>query len=193
MDGEIAAAFRDASGFFVEAVRLVPPDRWDGPGLGDWTLRELVGHANRAHTTVEEYLLHPQEPQPPDGPYFRDEAIAARGRDAVRALGDDPARAVRAIAETVLALVAESAPDRPVVGPAGAMTLEQYLPSRTAELTIHGLDVSRAAGLELDAPPGAIEASLTFVVRLATRKQRGQQLLLAASGRDPLLADYSAY
>ena len=193
MDGEIAEAFRDASRFFVEAVRHVPPERWDGPGLGDWTLRELVAHANRAHTTVEEYLLRPQEPQPPDGPYFRDEAIAARGREAVRALGADPGRAVEAIAESVLLLIDDSPADRPVCGPAGAMTLEQYLPSRTAELTVHGLDVGRALALELNAPAGAVEASLTFVVRLAARKQLSQRLLLAASGRDPLPTDYSAY
>jgi hypothetical protein len=65
---------------------------WDQPGLGSWTIRELAAHANRGQTTVEQYLRHPQPPQPPGSSYFTEEAIAARGREAVLALAADSAR-----------------------------------------------------------------------------------------------------
>nr|MDQ2877282.1 hypothetical protein [Actinomycetota bacterium] len=87
MDDALAAAFAGASGFLAEAVRLVPADSWDKPGIGTWTRLELAGHANRSHTLLAEYLLRPQPPQPPGSPYFSAEAIAARGREAVAVLG----------------------------------------------------------------------------------------------------------
>jgi hypothetical protein len=36
--------FRTAAVAFVDLVARLPADRRDGPGLGDWTLRELIGH-----------------------------------------------------------------------------------------------------------------------------------------------------
>jgi hypothetical protein len=65
MDDGSVTAYRDASRFLVEAVRAVPDSGWDAPGLGDWNVRELVGHANRGHTTVADYLVRPQRPEPP--------------------------------------------------------------------------------------------------------------------------------
>ena len=37
-------AYRAAAVSFADLVSRLPADRWDGPGLGDWNLRELVGH-----------------------------------------------------------------------------------------------------------------------------------------------------
>ena len=34
----------------------IPEAKWDGPGLGDWDLRSLVGHASRSLITVSTYL-----------------------------------------------------------------------------------------------------------------------------------------
>ena len=171
----------------------IPDGHWESPGLGDWSVRELVAHGNRAHTTVAQYLLEPQEPQAPGSSYFSDEAIAARAREAVAALGNDPVRAVEAAATTAIALIEQSSPERTISGPAGAMMLAQYLPSRTAELTVHGLDIALAVGAQLTAPATAVEASLAFVARLAARRNTGQQLLLAAVGRSPLPTGYSVY
>lgn len=192
MDDESVTAFRDASGFLVETVRAVPDSAWDAPGLGNWNVRELVAHANRGHTTLEEYLLRPQRPQPPGSPYFSDEAIAARGREAVRALGDDPAGAVAGTSTAVIALIEQSPPDAKIGSPAGTMTLAQFLPSRTAELTIHALDIARAVSADLTAPPSALRESLVFVAQRAAGRS-GQDVLLALSGRGPLPAGYSVY
>ena len=192
MDNGSVTAYRDASRFLVEAVRAVPDSGWDAPGLGDWNVRELVGHANRGHTTVADYLVRPQQPEPPGSTYFSDAAIAARGREAVRALGADPASAVAAASTAVVELIEQSPPDAKIGSPAGTMTLAQFLPSRTAELTIHALDIVRAIGADLSAPPTALRESLAYAAQRAAGKS-GQDVLLALSGRAPLPAGYSVY
>ena len=42
-----------------EAIDQVPDDAWDGPGLGEWTVRDLVGHTSRSLVTVIDYLGRP--------------------------------------------------------------------------------------------------------------------------------------
>ena len=90
MEGPLVVAFGAASRFFAEAVGLVPATAWTQSGLGNWSLVELVAHGNRAHTTLEEYLLRPRPPEPAGSSYFSDQAVAERGREAVAALGTDP-------------------------------------------------------------------------------------------------------
>jgi len=163
--GPIVDAFALASRFLVQAVQSVPESRWDSPGLGSWDMRELVAHANRAHTTIEDYLFRPRPPEPPDGNYFSDAAIAERGREAVTALGESPVATVAAKSDEVIALVETTSPEATIGSPAGTMTLSAYLPSRIAELTVHGLDIVHALGLELPAPSGALQESLAAVTR----------------------------
>ena len=55
------ATFASAAGSFAALVRDIPADRWDGPGLGDWDLRSLVGHTSRSLITVSTYLQQPAE------------------------------------------------------------------------------------------------------------------------------------
>jgi hypothetical protein len=189
----LAQAFGMASRFFAEAVGLAPVAAWQSRGLGDWPLLELVAHGNRAHTTVEEYLLRPRPPEPPGSSYFSNEAVAERGRQAVAALGGDPLRAVVAASERAIALVEKTPANASVGSPAGTMTLGAYLPSRIAELTIHGLDVIAALGAELAAPPLALVESLRFVTGRLVKKGEGQAVLLALAGRAPLPPGLSAY
>jgi len=73
------------------------------------------------------------------------------------------------------------------------MTLEAYLPSRTAELTIHSLDLLGALGVELAPPAPALTASLNFVTDVAARKGHGDEVLRALTGRAPLPTDFSVY
>jgi hypothetical protein len=193
MEGPLAVAFGLASRFFAEAVGLVPAPAWQQGGLGDWDLLELVAHGNRAHTTLEEYLLRPRPPEPAGSSYFSDEAVAARGREAVAALGPDPVRAVVAASERAIALVERTPANATVGSPAGTMALGAYLPSRIAELTVHGLDVAAALGLELAAPPLALVESLRFLTGRLVKKGDGQAVLLALSGRAHLPPGLSAY
>jgi len=186
-------AFGAASRFFAEAVGLVPASAWRQGGLGHWTLVELVAHGNRAHTTLQDYLLRPRPPEPPGSSYFSDEAVAERGRVAVAALGTDPAAAVGAASGRAIALVERTPANATVGSPAGTMTLGAYLPSRIAELTIHGLDVAAAVGPGLAAPPLALVESLRFVTGRLVKKGEGQAVLLALAGRASLPPGLSAY
>src|SRR6188768_4548096 len=91
-------AFHDAAEWYVETTGLVG-DRWQQPGLGEWSVRDLVGHASRSFLTIETYAARPAESveiASPSDYYLATRAIAAgpdvaqRGRDAAAALGADP-------------------------------------------------------------------------------------------------------
>ena len=45
-------AFLSAAETFVLQVAAIPTDSLDGPGLGEWDLRALVGHTSRSLVTV---------------------------------------------------------------------------------------------------------------------------------------------
>src|SRR5579863_9009170 len=105
MDGSSVTAFKAASTFFVQAVDRVAEAQWNQPALGVWSVLELVGHTNRAQTTIEEYLLHPVAPEPKESAYFDEASIARRGRESVAALGSDPKKAVALAAVRAAGLV----------------------------------------------------------------------------------------
>lgn len=118
------AWFDAVSGTVVEVVAGVPDDAWSGPGLGEWTVRELVAHLSRAWSTVRDYLA---EPEPAVGTpvltaaqYLTEgltlpgvhEQVAQRARGDVAALGDAPAAALRDLALSTAGLVAATADER---------------------------------------------------------------------------------
>jgi uncharacterized protein (TIGR03083 family) len=191
MDGPLATAYRDASAFFVEVVEKIPEGDWMAPGLGAWNIRDLVGHTNRNHTLIEEHLLHPQVPLPRDSAYFDDDAIEQRGRDAAKALGSDPVAVVKASSAQAIHLVSATAPEATIGSPVATMALEEYLPSRIAELTIHTLDLEKAIGIEIAVPPTALEESLKWVIRRLG--QDGILVLRSLTGRSHLPVDFSVY
>jgi len=51
-----AATFASAATAFARLVHDIPASKWDGPGLGEWDLRSLVGHTSRSLVTVSTYL-----------------------------------------------------------------------------------------------------------------------------------------
>jgi uncharacterized protein (TIGR03083 family) len=190
----------DAVDYFVATVARVPADGWDRPGLGEWSVRALVGHTSRALLTIETYLTASAARVDVPGPveYFLvglatadHGAIAERGRQAGAALGDDPAEAVRALAERVVARVQRAA-DTDLVGtPVGGMTLIAYLPTRVFELAIHTLDLATALGVAGSLPEAAAAVTLDLVTALARRRGRDTELLLAATGRGALPTGYT--
>lgn len=190
---ESCAAFTEAADWFVTTCARID-DRWDGPGLGDWDLRALVGHTSRALLTVEEYAARPAEDVVADSPaaYFRAARVfadgpdvAERGRAAGRALGTDPAAEVAAIARRVVALVRDLDPQQRVTTIVGGMRLVDYLPTRTFELAVHTADIATAIGAPPDVPAGAARDALSIAGELAVEAGRAGELLLAATGRAP--------
>src|SRR4029453_577680 len=97
----IREAYAAATACFVDIVARVDDAQWEQPGLGEWTVRDLVGHTSRALLTVEAYVDKPAgqvEVERPVDYFLRAKAsladpaaVAARGREAGQALGADPA------------------------------------------------------------------------------------------------------
>src|SRR3954470_5667157 len=55
-DLDALAAFREAAHWWRSLVGGVDDHQWGLPGLGDWTVRELVAHGARAFKTVSDYV-----------------------------------------------------------------------------------------------------------------------------------------
>lgn len=189
-------AFQQAAGFFLQAVEQIPEDCWDAPGLGVWTVRDLVGHTCRAITTVETYSAQPagrvELARPVDymmramETWAEPGAVAERGRRAGRELGEKPALTVRETAERVLARL-DQMPDSAILGvPVGGMRLIDYLPTRVFELTIHTLDIAAAIGRDVEPPQSAMKMTLYLLADRALRLGQGPALALATTGRQPL-------
>lgn len=207
--GAVRSDFRAAAEALVAVTERLPPDAWDEPGLGEWSVRDLVGHASRALSTVEIYLdAADRQPVPPRHPLEYYAAIAAtgragraavvkRGRTAGRELGTEPALAVSTLADRVLARVDREPDDAPVATPAGTMRLVDYLPSRIFELTVHRLDIMAATGGDVDQAESAAGAgagvALSLVVAggLASYRRDAASALLALTGRRALPAGFN--
>lgn len=196
---ESRQAFTDAAEWFVRTAAAVG-DRWDEPGLGEWDVRALVGHTSRSFLTVETYLARPAEAVEVATAlaYFRatsavaaGQAVAARGRDAGTALGDDPAVAVAEIAARVLRLVQARAGTELLTTIVGGMRLADYLPTRTFELAVHTADLATALGVPPEVPVAAAAQALRLVADLAVAGGRAGPVLLALTGRAGLPAGFS--
>jgi Mycothiol maleylpyruvate isomerase N-terminal domain len=197
---DVRETFEEAARTFADLVRRIPQDRWDGPGLGEWDLRSLVGHTSRSLLTVETYLGRPADTEDVPGPaaYYvatadiDPAAVAARGREAGKALGGDPAEFVDALAQRVIAQL-DTAGNPLIQTVAGGMRLESYLSTRTFELVVHSLDIT-AAVPEIE-PLGFSDQSLIEVVRVAATaavlRGRGVELLRALTGRGTLSPGFS--
>lgn len=201
-----AAALRtdyaEAGHALVAAAAAVPPNGWDRAGLGEWTVRDLVGHAGRAFVTVSQYLRsgagrsvelsHPFD-------YVRALALVAvdpgavteRGREAGRALGEDPVETLRGWCDEALADVAAHAEDAPCATLAGVMRLIDFLPSRVFELVVHADDLRRAVGLAGEAPVGARVVALAFAAGLVGEGTDHAVALRAVTGRAGLPEGFS--
>ena len=97
-----------------------PADRWDGPGLGEWDLRSLVGHTSRSLITVEHLSAaarrarghHHTRRSTTRGSTRRRSVsrlhgIVERGRQAGRDLGADPAATIDGLVSRVLGELSE--------------------------------------------------------------------------------------
>ena len=191
--------FAEAARAYADLVPAITREQWTAPGLGEWDLRALVGHTSRSLITVETYLGQPASTEDLTSPAAYLAAIATvdpasvadRGRAAGQALGDDPAAFVRELVDRVLPLVAgDHDPLITTVG--GGMRLRQYLPTRTFELVVHGLDITRAAGLPApDYSADLLTEVLGLAAAVAVLGGRGPELLLALTGRKPLSSGFS--
>lgn len=195
------SAFRAALEGFVALAGAVPVGHLDEPALGAWSVRELIGHASRAITTIEDnlgrrsdgpdvptpaayYRVVGASPRGSDARRQRDESIATRARASAAALGGDPGATLAEMAHRVATVVDGSDDATPVATAAGQMTLITYLPTRTFELVVHGLDL--AGALDLPVPAvlrPAIAESTVLAGEIAGGLPEAPDVLLALCGR----------
>lgn len=159
------AAFREECEAAEATLRHVPPQAWDRPALGEWSLAELVAHLTRGADRLAASAERPPEGDAPACDrigYWRVDLGAAAADVARRAretaAGVEPATwpdrfgaAWRASVDAFAAVGADGlVPTR-----RGPMHAVEYLATRVLEVCVHHGDV-RAA---LDLPPaGTIEA-----------------------------------
>jgi hypothetical protein len=118
-------------------------------------------------------------------------AVVERGRQAGRDLGDDPAAAVDELVQRVLSELATAGdPLIQVIGGLG-IRLHTYLPTRTFELAVHGLDIAGAVGLPHGLPAGVLEAATLLATQTAAATGYGETVLLALTGRGALPPSFS--
>jgi hypothetical protein len=197
-----AEVFASAAETFDVLVQRLPTDGWDGPGLGEWDLRSLVGHTSRSLVTVDTYLDRPADHVAVDSPeaYYAlarqvvttqgAGAVTERGEAAGRALGADPARAVHDMVGVVVERVRRS-DDLLIETIVGGIWLRDYLPTRSFELAVHSLDIAAATGLQMELPPEVLGEALRLAGRIAAALGDGPDVLRALTGRAVLPAGYS--
>ena len=197
-----ATDFETAAHSFLDLVAEVKVSQWGEPALGVWDVRSLVGHTSRAILTVEQYLGADPAPEVTAADaeeyyvrvfndYTDNDAIAARGVEAGKALNENSGAELEAALQRALVLIGENGPDRIVaIGPIG-IPLGEYLRTRVFELVVHGMDIARATNQEHGIPADVVANVADLAARVAVRKGDGEAILFALTGRRPLRARYS--
>ncbi|GLW31666.1 hypothetical protein Areg01_46060 [Actinoplanes regularis] len=199
--------FRSAAIAYAGLVATLPPDHLDVPALGEWTLRDLLGHTVSSALRQVPDVLGTRSPQvdveTAEGYFaFAREAPAellaaatAASADDARAggklLGDRPSDHVSALIGRATEALSRVNDDDVVTTPVGGMRVRDWIPTRTFELVVHGLDTAAASDLPLDLPVETIAESLTLASRTTLAIGAGIPLLRALTGRSPLPPNFS--
>ena len=188
-------AFRESIEQFVEVVERVPSDAWGRPGLGEWSIRELVGHvvgvidgvvADTGHAApmaAEGAAAH--YVQAMSSPRVHEE-VAERARTRAASFGDSPVEAARAVVARTLDAVDALDDAAPVTTNVGPVRLVDYLSTRVLEIVIHTMDVSLAAGVPVETSREALTVTLALLSDIAVAHGDGAALAMALSGRRSL-------
>lgn len=120
-----------------------------------------------------------------------EDAIVERGRQAGRDLGADPASAVDALVTKVRADLADV--DDPLIEVIGGlgMRLNTYLPTRTFEMAVHGVDIAHAVEIDYTPPADVLADAAALAARIAVALGQGTPVLLALTGRQNLPPGFS--
>lgn len=147
-------------------VAAMTADDLDRPTrLGDWNVQQLVAHLIRGIDRIPAYLAADAPPAVETDwlDYWSQAAdtdpaaISQRAREFAAAINGR--RVLDVWKETLEVAVGEgqgTPPDRRVQTPFGGIRLDHYLPTRVLEVTVHGLDLRAALGLEEVATPLAL-------------------------------------
>lgn len=199
--------YRAAAIVFADLASRIPAASLDGPGFGEWTMRDLLGHTVSSALRQVPAVLADRAPAlvvpVPEG-YFAllrlapTEMVAAArsaSADDARAtgtvLGDDPAREISGYIGQATAALAGASDDDVVATPAGGMRVRDWLPTRTFELVVHSSDIASAAGLPIEFDPETLSESVALAARVAAITGQGLTALRSLTGRGPLPEGFS--
>ncbi|WP_157802779.1 maleylpyruvate isomerase family mycothiol-dependent enzyme [Compostimonas suwonensis] len=196
------AIFGRSSDAFLEVVRQIRPEQWDQPGLGEWTVRSLVGHTARAILTVENYLSldDPGSISVPTAEsyyttvyaeYTDHDSVRERGVEAGIWLGDDAIGAIQGAIGRARGIIDQQHEGRIVSIGGMGIPLEEYLRTRVFELVVHTIDISRATGIPHTIPDVALQSTLALGVGVASATGHAEEILLALTGRGTLPEGFS--
>jgi hypothetical protein len=176
-------------------------DRWAQPSaLAEWSVAGLAGHlAGQVFAGVNLIQAEPSELTPIalDEHYHRVTWIGAAVDDEqsieIRAGGDANAEGgpsallgrVTEARERLEVLLAETAPDRPVLVPwqGWALRRDDFLVMRMMEITVHSDDLAASVGITApELPEEVLTPVLGLLTRLAVRRH-GQSAVVAALSR----------
>ena len=153
----------------------------DSPGLGDRTLRDLVEHTvNSALRQVPEVLGSTAEIWPRTR---RRGTGRSPGRARFRA-GTSVTTPRTIVAELIgraTATLANVGDADVVATPIGGMRVRDWLPTRTFELVVHGMDVAAAAGVDYHLAPAVLSEAAALAARTAVAVGDGRA---GAAGTD---------
>ncbi|RRO15171.1 TIGR03086 family protein [Saccharopolyspora rhizosphaerae] len=158
-DAPIGAVAFAALDFFVDAVELVPAERWDAPSnLDEWTVRELVGHVTGSATKLAVLLeggeawLAPSEPT-----------------DWIR---DDPAAELREIRGRIGRALPHADLESPRPSPGGELPLHRALQFPVADLALHAWDLHRSCGRTVELPEDLLKFCHSLIDSAPEEKMR---------------------
>ena len=198
---EIRETYLAAGDFFAGVVDQIAIDGFEGPALGEWCVRDLIGHTYRSFTTVLSYSAKAGDKVELERPVdyflkiFESHAGSKLGAELGRAAGleiiDDPKMMVRGFAMYVKNKLDELSDDHIMATPVGGIRLIDYLPTRTFELIIHTLDLAKAVGVDDEPPSAGMDSTLQILGQLALQRGHAPDLILAATGRHSLPDGFS--
>jgi hypothetical protein len=200
-------AFRAAAVSFVDLVSRLPQGRWDETALGEWTLRDLVGHTvSSGLRQVPGVLATPAGEVAVETPeaYFglartvpaetyaaAVKASTVDARETGEGLGDDPAAVIGDLVGQATQALAAAEDDAVVLTAGGGMRVRDWLPTRTFELVVHGMDVAAAAGVGAGFGADVTAEATLLAARMAVEIGEGPVVLRALTGRGPLPEKFS--
>lgn len=205
--GETRQRYLRAAAVYAEILAKVPADAWEKPGLGVWSVRDLVGHT--VGSAFDAVVASASQPAPerhvdsPEGYYALAkkvdpqvyQSLVAASVEAARrdgaALGDQPASAVRGKIAEVTAALEKVGDDDLIVSPGGGMRVADWLATRVFELVVHGLDLAAAVGVPAGMPDELVADTASLAARIGAAGGDGLTVLLGLTGRQALPANFS--
>jgi uncharacterized protein (TIGR03086 family) len=140
---------------FGKRVHAVTPDAWDRPTpASEWTVRDIVNHLVGEHLWAPELL---------GGARMSDVGDRFDGD----VLGNDPVRAWDEAIYRSLTAWGTTPPDRIVHLSFGDVPAREYAEQMLLDLTVHGWDLARGAGLDERMDPEAVGHVLAYTERNA--------------------------